>query len=116
MNSFGCNDKSKKFITGFPQEGLRWVHLQLVSPHDVEHSLQVCKGIAFVTAFHGDIIDIALYGPAYMLMEDRVHGTLICRTSVLQAEGHYCVAEYSQRHPERCVFFIFRVHLYLIIP
>ena len=71
--------------------------------------------IAFVATFHGDIINIAFYGLAYMLMEDHIHGPLICRTSVLQAEGHYCVAEYSQRHPEGCVFFIFRVHLYLIV-
>ena len=44
-----------------------------MSPHDVEHSLQVCEMIAFVAAFHGDIIDIAFYDLAYMLMEDRIH-------------------------------------------
>ena len=51
-----------------------------------------------------------------MIMEDHIHSTFICRTSVLQAKGHYCVAVYSQRHHERCVLFIFMVHLYLIIP
>ena len=66
-----------------------------MSPHDVEHSLQVCEVIAFVTAFHGDVIDVAFYGFTYMLVEDHVHGALICCTSVLQAEGHYCVAVYS---------------------
>jgi len=87
-----------------------------MSLHDVEHSFQVCEVIAFVATFHGDIIEIAFYGLAYMLMEDRIHGALICRTGVLQAKGHYCVAVYSQRRPKRCVLFIFRVHLYLIIP
>ena len=47
--------------------------------------------IAFVMIFHDDIIDIAFYDLAYMLMEDRIHGTLICRATVLQAERHYCI-------------------------
>jgi len=72
--------------------------------------------IAFVMAFHSDIIDIAFYGLTYMLMEDHIRGVLIGCTSVIQAKGHYCVAVYSQRYPERCVFFIIRVYLYLIIP
>ena len=116
MNSFGCNNKSKKFTTSYPQEGLGWVHVQLVCPHDVEHSFHVYEVIAFVATFHSDIIDIAFYGLTYMLMEDRIHGALIGCTSVLQAEGHHYVAVYPQRHPEGCVLFIFRVHLYLIIP
>jgi len=80
-----------------------------VSPHDIEHSLQVSEVIAFVMAFHGDIIDIAFYGLVYMLMEDHIHGTLICRTNILQAEGHHCIAVYSHRCPEGCVLFIFKV-------
>ena len=72
---------------------LGWVHLQLVSPHDVEHSFQVCKVTIFVMNFHGDIINIAFYGVAYMLMEDRIYGALICRTDVLQAKGHYLLAQ-----------------------
>jgi len=116
VNSFGYNDKYKEFATGYPKEGFGWVHLQLVSLHDVEYSFQVCEMIAFVAAFHDVIINIALYGLAYMLMEDRIHDTLICRTNILQAKGHYCVAVYSQWRPERCVIFIFRVHFYLIIP
>ena len=73
VNSLGCNDKSKEFATSYPQEGLGWVHLQLVSPHDVEHSFSICKMITFVATFHSDILDIAFYGLAYMLMEDRIH-------------------------------------------
>ena len=72
--------------------------------HDVEHSLQACVVIAFVTALHDDIIDVAFYGFTYMLVEDRVHDALICRTSVLQAEGHYCVVVYSHRRPEGVCF------------
>ena len=65
MNSFRCNNKFKEFTTSYPQEGLDWIHLQLVSLHDVEHSLQVCEVITFVVAFHSDIIDIAFYDLAY---------------------------------------------------
>jgi len=83
MNSFRCNNKFKEFITGYPQEGLGWVHLQLMSSHDVEHSPQVREVIAFVAAFHGDVIDVAFYGLTYMLVKDRIHGTLICHTNVL---------------------------------
>jgi len=61
MNSFGCNNKSKKIVTGYSQEALGWVHLQLVSSHDVKHSFQVCEMIAFVTTFHSNIINIAFY-------------------------------------------------------
>jgi len=87
-----------------------------VSPHDAEHSFQVCEMIAFIAAFHSDIIDIAFYDLVYMLVEDHIHRALISCTSVLQAKGHHCVAVYPQRYPEGCVFFIFRVHFYLIIP
>ena len=100
MNSFGCNNKIKKFTTGYPQEGLGWTHLQLVSPHDVEHSLQVCEVIAFVAAFHDDVIDVSFYGLIYMLVKDRIHGALICHTNIFQAEGHYCVAIYTYRPPK----------------
>ena len=27
MDSFGCHNKPKEFATGYPQEGLGWVHL-----------------------------------------------------------------------------------------
>jgi len=53
-----------EFATGYPHEGLCWVYFQLVSPHDVEHSFQVCEVTAFVTTFHGDIIYMAFYGLA----------------------------------------------------
>ena len=59
VNSFRCNNISKEFATGYPQEGLGWVHLQLVILHDVEHSPQVREVIAFVETFHDDVIDIA---------------------------------------------------------
>ena len=39
-----------------------------------------------------------------MLMEDRINGALICRTSILQAKGHYCVAVSSQMRPENVCF------------
>jgi len=86
VNFFGCNEKVKEFAIGYPQ-GLSWVHLQLVNPHDVEHFFQICEMIAFVAAFHSDIIDIAFYGLAYMLIEDHIHGVLIGYTSVLQAKS-----------------------------
>ena len=72
--------------------------------------------IAFVTAFHSDIIDIAFYDFMYMLMEDHIHGILISCATILLAKRHYCVAVYPQRRPERCVLFIFSVYFYLIIP
>ena len=84
MNSFGCNNKFKEFATGYPQEELGWVHFQLLSPHDVEHSFQICKVIAFVATFYGNIVDIAFYSLEYMLIEDRIYGALTSCTSVLQ--------------------------------
>ena len=72
--------------------------------------------IAFVAAFHGDIINIAFYGLVYMLMEDRIHGALICRTSVLKIKGNYCVEVSPKGILKDVCFFIFRVHFYLIIP
>jgi len=116
MNSSRCNNKSKKFTTGYPQEELSWVHLQLVASHDVKHSPQVCEVIALVATLHGDVINVAFYSLIYMLEEDCIHGTFICSISVLQAEGHHCIAVYPYRRPEGCVPFILRVHLYLIIP
>jgi len=74
VNSFGRNNKSKEFFTGYPQEGFSQVHLQLMSPHDVEHSFQACEMIAFVATFNGYIINIAFYGLTYMFIEDRIHG------------------------------------------
>jgi len=67
VNFFGCNNKSKEFVTSYTKEGFGWVHLQLVSPHDVEHSFQIREMIGFIAAFHSDIIDIAFYVLAYML-------------------------------------------------
>jgi len=70
-----------------PHVGLGGVHLQLMCPHDVEYSLQICKMVAFIAAFHCKIIYVAFYGLAYMIMEDRIHSLLIGCSDVLQSEG-----------------------------
>jgi len=70
-----------------PQEGLGGFHLQLMRPYDVEYSLQICYVITFIVAFHYNIIYVAFYG--HMLVEDRIHGALVCRTCILQAKGHH---------------------------
>jgi len=60
--------------------------------HDVEYSLQICNMITFVADLHCNIIYIALYALAYMLVEDRIRGTLVCCICVLQSKRYYCVA------------------------
>ena len=115
VNSFGCYKESKEFATGYPHEGLGWVHFQLMLPPNVEYSPQICNMIIFGTAFYCNIVYVALYSLAYILMEDYIHCLLICRSCVLQAKGHHGVAIHSQWCSKRCMLFIFRVHLDLII-
>ena len=86
-----------------------------MSPHNVEHSLQICKMIAFVATFHCNIIDVAFYSLACMLVEVFVHGMLICQTCILQAKGYHDAVVHSQRCSEGCMFLIFWIHLDLII-
>ena len=88
VDSFGCYNKSKKLPTGHTQEGLGGVHLQLMHLHYVEYSLQICYVITFVAALDCNIIYIAFYGLTYMLVEDHIHGVLVCHICILQAKGH----------------------------
>jgi len=55
--------------------------------HDVEHSPQVREVIAFVETFHGDVIDLAFYGLTYMLVKDRIYGTLIVAPAFFKPKG-----------------------------
>jgi len=72
--------------------------------------------IAFVATLHCIIVDVAFYDLVYMIMEDCIHGILICYPDILQAEGHHSVAIHPRWHSEGCVLFIFMIHLDLIIP
>ena len=58
---------------------------------NIEHFLQICEMITFVVTLHSNIVDVAFYDFAYMIMKDYVHGTLIYCVCILQTEGHYCV-------------------------
>ena len=48
--------------------------------------------IAFVVALLCNIVYVAFYGLAYMLMEDNIHGPLVCCLCIRQAKGHHGVA------------------------
>jgi len=52
--------------------------------------------IAFVATLHCIIVDVAFYDLVYMIMEDCIHGILICYPDILQAEGHHSVAIHPQ--------------------
>jgi len=82
--------------TGYPLEGLGWVHLQLMSPHDVKYSLQIYNVIAFSMDIYYYIIHVSFYGHAYMLEKDCIHCPLICRPCVLHSEGHHGVTIHPQ--------------------
>jgi len=84
-------------------------------PHDVEYSLQICNVIVFSMALYYNIVHVVFYSLVYMLMEYCIHCSLICCPLILQAEGHHDVAIHPQWHSERCMLFIFRVHLDLIV-
>ena len=87
------NNKPKEFAIGYLQEGLGWVHLQLVSPHDVEHSFQICEMITLLRLFTAICQHSILWSYVYA-HEDRIHGVLISCTSIPQVKGHHCVAVY----------------------
>ena len=91
MGSFGCNNMSKNFTVGHPQEGLGWVHLQLMCSHDIEYSFLIYYMITFVMTLHCNIVYVTLYGLAYVLMEDCIYGLLICHPCIFQSEGNHGV-------------------------
>jgi len=71
--------------------------------------------IAFVATLHSNIVDLAIYGFAYMLVKDCVNGTLICWAHILQTEGHHCVTVDSQWCSDGWMPLILWIHLDLII-
>ena len=50
MNTFSGDDEPKKFSAGHSEEGFGGVHLQLMTPHEIEHRLQVLNVIILITA------------------------------------------------------------------
>ena len=60
--------------------------------HDIEYCLQICYVITFGTAFHCNIVYVAFYCFAYMLVENCIHGSLVCCPCILQFEGHDSIA------------------------
>jgi len=88
-------------------------------PHDIKYRLQICYMIAFVKAFHYNVIYVAFHYFAYMLMKNCIHSSMICYPCVLQSEGHDSIAIHPQWRPERCMLFIvgyILIWLYLEIP
>jgi len=114
VDSFGCNDKPKKF-TGYPQEGFGGIHLQLMRPHDIEYCLQIYYVIAIDTIFYCNIVYVAFHCFAYILVENYIHSSLVCRPLILQPEGHHSIEVHSQWCPKGCILLIVRVHLNLIV-
>ena len=51
MNSFGCDNESKEVATWNSQERVCRVHLQLVSPHEIEHRPQVMEMVVLIMTF-----------------------------------------------------------------
>ena len=74
-------------LHGYPQEGLGWVHLQSMHPHDVEYSLHIYNMIAFSTDLYCNIVHVAFYSLAYMFVEDCICYLLMCCPCILQAKG-----------------------------
>ena len=84
-------------------------------PHDVEYSLQIYNVIAFSSALSYNIVHVAFYYLAYMLVKDCIHCLLICHPYVFQIKGHHGVTIQPQWCFERCMLFVFRVYLNLIV-
>jgi len=75
----------------WPPPGRTWLDSSLFDVYDVEYSLQICYVIAFVVAFHYNIIYVALYGLTYVLVENYINHMLVCYPRVLQSERHHGV-------------------------
>ena len=45
------------------------------------------------TRFNCDVVDVIVEGSEHKVTEDVRHGSLLCRTCVLEAERHHCVAK-----------------------
>jgi len=50
-----------------------------------------------------------------MLVEDRIHSTLVCRTCILQAKGYHDVEVHSQWYSEGCMLLVSWIYFDLII-
>src|SRR3954464_15626369 len=100
MNPLGHDDKSKKLAARDPQEGLGWVHLKLVRPHEVKHLPKISKMIAFVETLDGNVVNVAFDSLTGEFGENFIHCPLISDAGVLQPKGHECVAVYPQGCPE----------------
>src|SRR3954463_5330842 len=83
VNPLGCDDESKKFAARDPQEGLGWVHLKLVRPHEVKHLPKISKMIAFVATLDGNVVNVAFDGLTGEFGENLIHCPLISGTGVL---------------------------------
>jgi len=66
---------------------------------DVEYSLQIYYVITFVAALHCNIVYVALYDLAYVLIGNCIHRLLVCCPyvfqSVFQSGRHHIVAVHS---------------------
>ena len=83
MYTFSGDDESKEFSAGHSNEGFSGVHLQLMTPHEIKHRLQVLDVILFVAAFYIQIINVAFDCLPEMFLENLSHRSLIRGACIL---------------------------------
>ena len=71
--------------------------------------------VFFSFAFDGEVVNITFDCLVLHILEYLHHSPLICTADILQTEWHDSVAIHAKRGSKCCVFFIFRMHLYLIV-
>src|SRR3954463_119931 len=83
VNPLGCDDESKKFAARDHEEGLGWVHLKLMRPHEVKHLPEISLMIAFTVTLDSNVVDVAFDTLSGEFGENFIHCLLISGAGVL---------------------------------
>ena len=86
-----------------------------MTPHEIEHCLQILDVIFLVAAFHNQIINVTFDCFPEMFLENLSHRSLVCGTGILQTERHHRIAEDAEGCSKRRMLLILWMHLDLVI-
>ncbi|KAL5977910.1 hypothetical protein ACLOJK_036933 [Asimina triloba] len=81
------SDNEAKELAGRDSEcTLKWVHLQVISPKVEKYHPQVVIMFLKTARANDQVIDIAFYVPMKHVVEDGLHGPLICWADIFESQ------------------------------
>ena len=103
------DDEAKEFSCRNAKDALQRIQHHLVFPEIIKSFPEVADQVGTFAGHDGDIVDVGMNVPAYLLLQAPLHCTLVSCTCIFQTKRHSDIAISTKGCNKGCRFLI-RLH------